>query len=215
MIALDRGDHSAAVESATRVLETPDRDRDLREEVLFAHLLAGIGEAFSGRLAAAAEHEHDAAALLDHQDVNETWAYHSLEGEIAFASGDLVRAEAAFASGLPTGKISANRSASFFFDHTSPSRDWKARIHIARRDAAGAIAEYRRLLTPSADQKFVGVLEPRLVLELARLLDQDGDHEAARQEYRRFLDLWKNADPDLPEPAEVRTRLAELETTSS
>jgi tetratricopeptide (TPR) repeat protein len=215
MTALDRGDHFAAIESATRALETPDRDRDLEEVVLVAHVLAGIGEAFSGRLAAAAEHQHDAAALLDHQDVNETWLYHSLEGEIALASGDLARAEAAFASGLPTGKISANRSASFFFDHTSPSRDWKARIHIARRDAAGAIAEYRRLLTPSADQKFVGVLEPRLVLELARLLDQDGDHEAARQEYRRFLDLWKNADPDLPELAEAQTRLARLETTSS
>jgi tetratricopeptide (TPR) repeat protein len=95
--------------------------------------------------------------------------------------------------------------------HNSPSRDWRARICIARGDAAGAIAEYRRLLTPSAEQKFVGVLEPRYVLELARLLDQEGDHDAARQEYQRFLDLWNNADPDLPELAEARTRLARLD----
>jgi hypothetical protein len=57
------------------------------------------------------------------------------------------------------------------------------------------------------------VLEPRLVLELARLLDQEGDYEAARLEYRRFLDLWKNADPDLPELAEARARLTQLETS--
>jgi tetratricopeptide (TPR) repeat protein len=209
-IALDRGDHFAAIESATRVLETLDRDRGLD---LYAHILAGVGEAFSLRLAAAAEHENDAAKLFDPQSAAETWAYHSLEGEIALASGDLARAEKAFASGLPTGRMESGRKGGHFFDHTLPSRDWRARIQTARGDAAGAIAEYRRLLTPSADQKFVGVLEPRLVLELARLLDQEGDHEAARQEYRRFLDLWKNADPDLPELAEAGTRLAQLETT--
>ena len=81
----------------------------------------------------------------------------------------------------------------------------------ARGDATGAIAEYRRLLTPSVEQKFVGVLEPRYVLELARLLDQEGEQEAARQEYQRFLELWNNADPDLPELAEARTRLAQLD----
>ena len=100
---------------------------------------------------------------------------------------------------------------SYFFMHNSPSRDWRARIRNARGDAAGAIAEYRRLLTPSAEQKFVGVLEPRYVLELARLLDQEGDYEAARQEYQRFLELWNNADPDLPELAEARMRLARLD----
>ena len=81
----------------------------------------------------------------------------------------------------------------------------------ARGDLSGAIAEYRHLLTPDVRQKFTSVLEPRYVLELARLLDEVGDTDAARIEYRRFLDLWKNADPDLPELADARTRLAQLE----
>ncbi|MGH9461893.1 MAG: hypothetical protein ACRD1X_11785 [Vicinamibacteria bacterium] len=42
------------------------------------------------------------------------------------------------------------------------------------------------------------------MLETARLLHQAGNREGARAEYRRFLDLWKNADPDLPELAEAR-----------
>jgi tetratricopeptide (TPR) repeat protein len=193
------------------VLESPEGSR---VGVLFAHLLAGIGEARGGRFAAAGDHEKAFAALFNNKNPGETWGYRSLEGEIALAKGDLERAEAAFSAGLPIGKMpGGGMTGTSFYMHNSPSRDWKARIHKARGDAAAAIAEYRRLLTPGADQKFMGVLEPRYVLELARLLDQEGDLEAARQEYRRFLDLWKSADPDLPELAQARSRLARLETT--
>jgi tetratricopeptide (TPR) repeat protein len=216
IIALERGRLSEAVHGAGLALELGFRDGTLEHRWrLFAHLVAGIGEARSGRLAAAEDHVDAVAAGADPHDVFHTWTYRSLEGEIALASGDLDRAEAAFAAGLPDGKMTFGfRFPSVFFIHNSPSRDWRARICRARGDAAGAIAEYRRLLTPSAEQKFVGVLEPRYVLELARLLDQEGALEAAREEYQRFLELWKNADPDLPELAEARTRLARLDAGS-
>jgi hypothetical protein len=71
----------------------------------------------------------------------------------------------------------------------------------------GAIDIYRGLLTSAPGQKWVGAFEPRYVLEIARLLTQAGQKDAARQEYRRFLDLWKNADPGLPEVAEARRGL--------
>jgi tetratricopeptide (TPR) repeat protein/TolB-like protein len=211
IIALEQGNLSEAIDGASRALEFPE-DTLGHLWGLFAHQVAGIGEARSGRLAAAEDHVDAVAARVDRHDVFDTWTHRSLEGEVALASGDLDRAEAAFAAGLPDGKMRFEaKGATFFFMHNSPSRDWRARICSARGDAAGAIAEYRRLLTPSAEQKFVGVLEPRYVLELARLLDQEGDHDAARQEYQRFLDLWNDADPDLPELAEARTRLAQLD----
>ena len=210
VIALDRGDLSAAIDSATRVLEAPERDRVGDVE---AHCLAGIGEARPGRLAEAQGHHDATSALSADLQEGDIWLRQSLEGEIALASGDLVRAETAFTAGLPTGKMALGDRGGDFFFHTSPSQDWRARVHTARGDAAGAISEYRRLLTPSAEQKFVGVLEPRYVLELARLLDQEGDNEKARQEYERFLGLWKNADPDLPELAEARARLVQLEAS--
>jgi hypothetical protein len=47
-------------------------------------------------------------------------------------------------------------------------------------------------------------MEPRYVLEMARLLDETGDKDGARAEYERFLELWKDADPDLPELKEAR-----------
>jgi hypothetical protein len=72
---------------------------------------------------------------------------------------------------------------------------------------AGAIAIYRQLLTPDISSKWTSVLEPRYVLALARLLDRAGDRAAARTAYQRFLDLWKSADPGLPELAEARRAL--------
>ena len=58
------------------------------------------------------------------------------------------------------------------------------------------------------DQKYVALYEPRYVLQLARLLEQAGDRQAAHAEYRRFLELWKHADVNLPELAEARRALA-------
>jgi len=219
LIALDRSDFPKAIDSATRVLKAVEGQATRRG--FFAHLVAGIAEARSGRFVAAEEHRDAAGTLFDDWSRFEpwiyryvVWLYRSLEGEIALAAGDLARAEAAFAAGLSRGKMWFGlKRPSDFFVHNSPSRDWRARIHMARGDATGAIAEYRRLLAPSADHIFIGVLEPRYVLELARLLDQVGDQAAARDEYQRFLELWKDADPDLPELAEARTRLAQLETT--
>ena len=70
------------------------------------------------------------------------------------------------------------------------------------------ILVYRNFNTPGLEAKFTALFEARYVLESARLVDLMGDKEAARSEYRRFLDFWKDADPDLPELQEARTSLA-------
>ena len=46
---------------------------------------------------------------------------------------------------------------------------------------------------------------------LAELYEAKGDTAKAVEQYRAFIDLWKNADPELqPRVAEARRRLAQL-----
>ena len=89
-----------------------------------------------------------------------------------------------------------------------PSRDGLARVEIARGNRAAAIEEYRRLTAVGPGNRSSAVLEPRYILELARLLNEEGDEAGARVEYGRFLKLWANADAGLPELSEAKKALS-------
>ncbi|MCX6574557.1 MAG: tetratricopeptide repeat protein, partial [Candidatus Aminicenantes bacterium] len=45
---------------------------------------------------------------------------------------------------------------------------------------------------------------------LGLIAEKLGDKAGARRNYEKFLELWKDADPSLPEPADARKRLAAL-----
>lgn len=68
-----------------------------------------------------------------------------------------------------------------------------------------AVAEYRRVLAiyPQSGRTQFG---------LAKALDQSGDAAGAEKEYRRFLELWNEADADAPEVVEAKARLGRLRT---
>jgi tetratricopeptide (TPR) repeat protein len=58
-------------------------------------------------------------------------------------------------------------------------------------------------------------LYPRGFFLLGRIYEQKGDSKLALESYRRFLNLWKDADRDLPDLLDAKAHLARLTTESS
>lgn len=77
-----------------------------------------------------------------------------------------------------------------------------------------AIVSYNRYVTsPQAGRGWNsdGNYLPWILKRLGELYEQQGDAANAARVYRRYVELWKNADPELqPKVAEVRRRIARL-----
>src|SRR6185295_6828888 len=111
------------------------------------------------------------------------------------AARDFEGAARRFAAGEPTRKMYFSRTSTgvplSFLANNLVLRDGRARAAAAQGKLDEAIALYRGLLTPGPQQKWTAMLDPLHVIALARVLDRAGQHDAARAEYRRFLELWK------------------------
>ena len=212
LVAMERGDIAAASTAARRAEETAKSAGG--DSLRMVAAVSGIAEIRGGR-SAAARSFLDQQRLMPERTRFHIWLRQSLEGELALADGDLAAAERAFAAGEPEfrpgidfGVVLLGWPALY---SNAPFRDGPARVQIARGNLTGAIDIYRRLLTQDISQKWTSILEPRFVLQLARLLDRTGDRAGAREQYRRFLDLWHRADAGLPEVTQARQRLAALQ----
>jgi tetratricopeptide (TPR) repeat protein len=93
-----------------------------------------------------------------------------------------------------------------------------ARAYATAGQTDSAIAVYERYLGTNWLQRVMddGSRLAPMHRELGRLYEQRGDRTRARKAYMRFLDLWKDCDPELrPAVAEVRRRIRELEVSES
>ena len=91
-------------------------------------------------------------------------------------------------------------------------RSGAARGAAGRTDSALALYD-RGLATPSLRRYMLDAYELAAALKRAgELYEAKGERAKAADRYRRFVDLWKDADPELqPGVREVRARLARLD----
>jgi Tfp pilus assembly protein PilF len=80
--------------------------------------------------------------------------------------------------------------------------------YLAMRESAAAATEFRKIL----DHKGAtwGARYAQAYVGLARAALQAGDSARARQDYRDFLALWKDADADIPLLIEAKKEYAAL-----
>ena len=183
------------------------RDRQNHSLLVLADLIGGVAEIRAGDVNRASARLASRKTRFDDVAIETNWVA-AFEGEVALAQGRYDEAVSSFKAAQKKAWMILGRDASTIFATNLPTRDLLARVEIARGNRKAAIAEYKRLTTVDPGQASSAMPEPRHILELARLLDAEGDTAAARGEYERFLKLWANADAGLPEIAEAQRTLA-------
>ncbi len=132
---------------------------------------------------------------------------------------DLTKAEAALGAGradeviamagsLAPRAINALRISDIAGYNQPFLKDVLARAYWKKGDLDRAAAEYRKLLTVDPANQVRYLMSPLYHYRLGRVLEEKGDRAAARAEYAKFLEGWKDADASHPELADARRRLA-------
>jgi serine/threonine protein kinase/Flp pilus assembly protein TadD len=70
--------------------------------------------------------------------------------------------------------------------------------------------EYEKITLLTTGRLYYGDIYAKAFSMLGKIAEQQGDKPRARESYRKFLDLWKDADAGLPEVADAKARLAQL-----
>ncbi|MFH1942504.1 MAG: protein kinase [bacterium] len=89
-------------------------------------------------------------------------------------------------------------------------QDILARAYYRNGELDKAIAEYERSITIDLNSNNRRLIHPKYHYLLAKLYEEKDWKGKAIEQYGKFLDIWKDADEDLPEPHDARSRLAKL-----
>jgi len=101
----------------------------------------------------------------------------------------------------------------YFFDNDHVLfMDALARAYFGRDDLDKARTEYEKITRLSVGAFYYGDIYARSFYRLGMICEKQGDKIKAKENYQKFLDLWKDADPGRPEVEDATKRLAGLMT---
>ncbi|MBN1387064.1 MAG: tetratricopeptide repeat protein [Bacteroidales bacterium] len=166
----------------------------------FWHMLLGNLCARSGDIEKAESILNSLSEKINEGNRNDEAAYYQLKGEIEMAKGNHDEAVKLLETTIKLRKDAYTLS-SLAYSYKSSGQLGKA------------IATYQDIIGPYYD---LGWEAQQCTLEafynMARIYEELGNKEQAEKYYRQFVDIWKNADEDIPILQDAKERLATLET---
>ena len=130
------------------------------------------------------------------------WYHHYLMGMIELEKKNYSKAVELFNLGLPL--LNADSATHLLF------ADAKGTAFNQLGDLSSARREYQKILSLGVGRLDYGDVYSKSYYQLGKISEQQGKKAGAAEHYRKFLSLWKDADPGLPEVEDARKRLAVL-----
>jgi tetratricopeptide (TPR) repeat protein len=168
----------------------------------------GVSQARQGNFEDARRSAEDLRQAIESGSVKKRSIYYlGLQGVISFHQRNFDRARDYFQKALPLMGID------MAFNNRPEILDYLAETY----QQAGRWAEAARAYEDILSHKSLFYYGPaehlifaRSIYKLGKVLEHMGDKAGAAARYREFLDLWKNADPGLPEVEDAKKRLSAL-----
>jgi serine/threonine protein kinase/Flp pilus assembly protein TadD len=166
----------------------------------------GNAELESGKMQLARKTADDLRALVEGGFNKKDIRYHDLlAGMMAIGGGDHSEA----IEHLTRAAVLLPHQYDFVNDHAL-FLDALALAYFKKGDWENARNEYEKITKLTVGAFFYGDIYARSFYMLGMIDEQLGDKVKARENYQKFLDLWKDADPGQLEIADAKKRLASL-----
>ena len=149
-------------------------------------------------------------SILPRSKIVNDYEYNFLWGEILLAEGKPQEAISLLEKMPPRILITLSYGPLLVAYNFPFLKDTLARAYEQNRQIDKAIAEYERLTAPYPKSTNPFLIHPKYYYRLAKLYEKKGLALKAKENFNRFLDLWKDADPGQPEVEDAKTHLAGL-----
>jgi tetratricopeptide (TPR) repeat protein len=167
-------------------------------EAIF-HLKRGFVEKAKDCLSKMEKYKDDSLAA------NEEGLFHMLSGRIAFYEKRYPQALESLRKALEHQNHGGQINAQLV--------DWIAETHLAAGDLTKAAEEYNRITGLTTGRLDWGDIYVLAFYNLGNIYEKQGVTDKAVENYEKFLNLWKDADPGIPEVNDARIRLNNLRET--
>jgi len=137
--------------------------------------------------------------------------YHYLLGMIELKRQNFPRAVSYFKKALSLLPSQYSLSPIAFSNDQVLFREPIALAYLKSGELEAAQQEYEKIISLTAGRLLFGDIYAKGYYRLGRIQEQLGNKEKAIQNYQKFISLWKDADPSLPEINDARQRLAALQ----